>query len=64
MDGYHRHAEGGEFVTYDRLRAAGTNGIFEPVTGYDNGRLVGTKRLFTDSKFKTADGRAKFLPTQ
>ncbi|SMH61481.1 arsenate reductase (azurin) large subunit [Azospirillum agricola] len=64
LDGYHQHAEGGEFVTYDRLRAAGTNGVFEPVTGYENGRLVGTKRLFTDGKFKTDDGRAKFLPTQ
>ncbi|MBK4722050.1 arsenate reductase (azurin) large subunit [Azospirillum sp. YIM DDC1] len=64
LDGYHQHAEGGEFVTYDRLRAAGTNGVFEPVTGYENGRLVGTKRLFTDGTFKTEDGRAKFLATQ
>ncbi len=26
MDGYAKHEKGGEFVTYDRLRAMGTNG--------------------------------------
>ena len=34
MDGYHKHAGGGEHVTYERLRAAGTNGVQEPVTGW------------------------------
>ena len=27
MDGYHAHEKGGEFVTYERLRAMGTNGF-------------------------------------
>ena len=31
MDGY--HANTGEIVTYDRLRAMGNNGVQEPVTG-------------------------------
>ena len=30
MDGYNKHADGGKFVTYDRLRAMGTNGFQEP----------------------------------
>lgn len=64
MDGYHEHAEGGTFVTYDRLRNMGTNGVHEPVVGFENGRLIGTKRLYTDGKFKTADGRAKFMKTE
>jgi arsenite oxidase large subunit len=34
MDGYHLNAEGGEFVTYARLRAMGTNGFQEPAVGY------------------------------
>ena len=34
MDGYHRNAKGGEFVTYERLRAMGTNGFQEPATGF------------------------------
>lgn len=63
MDGYHRHAAGGEFVTYDRLRAMGTNGFQEPATGFEKGRIVGTKRLYADGKFATENGRAKFLPT-
>lgn len=33
MDGYHRHEKGGEFVTYARLRAMGTNGFQEPAIG-------------------------------
>ncbi len=64
MDGYHQHATGGEFVTYDRLRAMGTNGFQEPATGFQDGKIVGTKRLFTDGKFKTPDGRAKFAQAQ
>ena len=56
MDGYHANAKGGEFVTYERLRAMGTNGVQEPATGFENGKLVGTKRLFTDGKFGT-EGR-------
>jgi arsenite oxidase large subunit len=64
MDGYHANAKGGEFVTYDRLRAMGTNGVQEPATGFENGKLVGTKRLFSDGKFGTKDGKATFMATQ
>ena len=37
MDGYHQHANGGKFVTYDRLRAMGTNGFQEPAVDYQPG---------------------------
>jgi arsenite oxidase large subunit len=37
MDGYHKHQTGGQFVTYDRLRAMGTNGFHEPAVGYQAG---------------------------
>lgn len=60
MDGYHQHAGGGEHVTYDRLRAMGTNGFQEPAQGVEDGRIVGTKRLYTDGQFGTEDGRAFF----
>ena len=60
MDGYHKHAGGGEHVTYDRLRAMGTNGVQEPCVGFKDGKLVGTPRLFTDGKFGTKDGKAHF----
>ena len=49
MDGY--HANTGEIVTYDRLRAMGNNGVQEPVVGYEDGKLVGTKRLYADGQF-------------
>ncbi|MCI5046659.1 MAG: arsenate reductase (azurin) large subunit [Aquisalinus sp.] len=64
MDGYHLHANGGEFVTYDRLRAMGTNGFQEPATGYADEVIAGTKRLYTDGKFGTEDGRAIFKAAQ
>ena len=64
MDGYHKHAGGGEFVTYERLRAMGTNGVQEPCVGYENGKLVGTPRLFTDGKFGTKDGKAHFMASE
>ena len=35
MDGYHKHEKGGQFVTYARLRAMGTNGFQEPATGIE-----------------------------
>jgi arsenite oxidase large subunit len=50
-------------VTYERLRAAGNNGVQEPVVGYQNGQLVGTTRLYTDGRFTRhgrADGKALF----
>jgi arsenite oxidase large subunit len=63
-DGYRRHADGGQFVTYERLRAMGTNGFQEPATGFADGKIAGTKRLFADGKFKRPDGRAAFAVTQ
>lgn len=64
MDGYHQVAGGGEHVTYDLLRTMGTNGFQEPATGVENGQIVGTKRLYTDGKFGTEDGRATFMATE
>jgi len=65
MDGYHRHAPGGEFVTYERLRKMGTNGFQEPAVGVDaEGRIIGTPRLYTDGKFSTPDGKARFMITK
>ena len=49
MDGY--NANTGKIVTYDRLRAMGNNGVQEPVVDFKDGKLVGTKRLYTDGKF-------------
>ncbi|NJO36308.1 MAG: arsenate reductase (azurin) large subunit [Rhizobiales bacterium] len=57
MDGYH---QGNPEVTYDRLRAMGNNGVQEPVVGYENDQLVGTKRLYADGSFGTDDGKARF----
>ena len=36
MDGYAKHEKGGEFVTYARLRAMGTNGFQEPAVGLES----------------------------
>jgi arsenite oxidase large subunit len=63
MDGYHQHAAGGEFVTYERLRAIGTNGFQEPAVDFKDGKIIGTKRLYADGKFGK-DGKAKFMATQ
>lgn len=60
IDGYHQNADGGKYVTYERLRAMGTNGFQEPATGFQDGKIIGTTRLFADGKFKTPDGKAKF----
>jgi arsenite oxidase large subunit len=60
MDGYN---SGNPEVTYERLRAAGTNGVQEPVTGFENGQLVGTLRLYTDgviTRHGREDGKALF----
>ncbi len=61
MDGYHEHEKGGKLVTYERLRAMGTNGFQEPATDFKDGKIIGTKRLFTDGKFGTKDGKATFF---
>jgi len=63
MDGYSKHAGGGSFVTYDRLRAMGTNGFQEPAVDFKDGKLVGTKRLYADGQFGTPDKKAKFMAT-
>jgi arsenite oxidase large subunit len=41
MDGYAKHEKGGEFVTYARLRAMGTNGFQEPAIGLESTGTVG-----------------------
>ena len=64
MDGYHGHEKGGQFVTYERLRAIGTNGFQEPAVDYKDGKIVGTKRLFADGKFNSKDGNATFIETK
>ena len=64
MDGYNKNAGGGEFVTYERLKAMGNNGFQEPATGFEDGKIVGTKRLYTDGKFGTKDGKATFMEAQ
>ena len=64
MDGYHGHEKGGQFVTYERLRAMGTNGFQEPAIDFKDGKLVGTKRLFADGKFNSKDGKATFMETK
>ena len=63
MDGYHKHEKGGTNVTYARLKTMGNNGFQEPATGFANGRIVGTKRLYSDGKFSTKDGKAFFMAT-
>ncbi len=60
MDGFHR---GNPEVTYERLRAMGNNGVQEPVTGFADGKLVGTARLYADGRFDRhgrEDGKALF----
>ncbi len=61
VDGYIKNAGGGQHVTYERLRAMGTNGFHEPAVDFKDGKIVGTRRLYTDGKFSTEDGKAKFL---
>jgi arsenite oxidase large subunit len=64
MDGYHAHEKGGQFVTYERLRAMGTNGFQEPAVDFKDGKIVGTKRLFADGKFNSKDDKATFMETK
>jgi arsenite oxidase large subunit len=60
MDGYAKNEKGGEHVTYTRLKDMGTNGFQEPATGFADGKITGTKRLFQDGKFGGKDGKATF----
>ena len=53
----------GNLATYERLRAAGNNGVQLPIKEYKNGKLIGTEMLYTDGKFSTADGKAEFKPS-
>lgn len=57
MDGYNK---GNPEVTYERLRAMGNNGVLEPVLGYEDGKLVGTERLYANGEFGTTDKKARF----
>jgi len=60
MDGYNK---GNPEVTYDRLRAMGNNGVQEPVTGFADGKLIGTPRLYENGVFTRhgrEDGKALF----
>ena len=60
MDGYN---SANPEVTYARLKDMGNNGVQEPVTGFAEGKLVGTKRLYTDGVFTRhgrEDGKALF----
>ena len=61
MDGYHANAGGGEHVTYERLSALSTNGFQEPATGFEDGKIIGTPRLYSDGVFSTGDGKARFM---
>ena len=54
----------GHLATYQRLRAAGNNGVQLPIREYKDGKLVGTEMLYTDNKFDTKDGKARFLPSK
>jgi arsenite oxidase large subunit len=60
MDGYAKHEKGGQFVTYARLKAMGTNGFQEPAVDFKDGKIIGTKRLYADGKFGK-DGKATFM---
>jgi arsenite oxidase large subunit len=62
-DGYVKHEKGGEHVSYAKLKAMGNNGFQEPATAFAGEKIVGTKRLYTDGKFSTKDGKAFFMAT-
>jgi arsenite oxidase large subunit len=52
----------GHLATYELLRKAGNNGVQLPVKEVKGDRLIGTEMLYTDDKFDTKDGKARFLP--
>jgi arsenite oxidase large subunit len=71
-DGFRRaheaeiHSQGGAtgyLATYARLRKAGNNGVQLPIKQLKDETLMGTEMLYSDGKFDTADGMAKFLPS-
>jgi arsenite oxidase large subunit len=53
----------GNLATYELLRKAGNNGVQMPIKELKSGKLIGTEMLYTDNKFDTKDGKAKFLPS-
>jgi arsenite oxidase large subunit len=61
MDGYHQHEKGGEFVTYARLRAMGTNGFQEPAVGLETTTAAGTSAGTTTG---TAAGAERIIGTK
>ena len=48
----------GNLATYERLRAAGNNGVQLPIKEYKDGKLIGTEMHYLDGKFDTADDPA------
>jgi arsenite oxidase large subunit len=64
LDGYHQQNKGGRFVTHERLHGMGTNGFQEPAVAFEDGKIIGSKRLYADGKFDTEDGKAVFMPTK
>jgi len=53
----------GVLATYDLLRKAGNNGVQLPIKEVKNGKLIGTRMLYTDNKFGTKSGKAMFKPS-
>jgi len=53
----------GVLATYDLLRANGNDGVQLPIKKVQNGKLIGTRMLYTDNKFGTKSGRAMFQPS-
>jgi arsenite oxidase large subunit len=52
----------GALASYALLRTNGNNGVQNPIKKVQNGKLVGTRRLYTDNKFGTKSGKAMFQP--
>lgn len=53
----------GKLATYALLRDAANDGVQLPIKKVENGKLIGTRLLYTDNKFGTKSGKAHFLPT-
>lgn len=53
----------GNLATYERLAAAGNNGVQLPIKEYKDGTLIGTEMHYMDGNFDTGDGKAEFKPS-
>ena len=53
----------GTLASYDLLRKAGNDGVQLPIKKVSHGKLIGTRRLYTDNKFGTKSGKARFQPS-